>query len=158
AIYTIQRLYDVRAIRVKPQVHSFLHRHDGKITKDVLFALTRQFILCGNPLDISQSWRRGLERSVPGVRAFNLQLAFIDLVDASGEERIAVFASESQIGDSAVRSRNDRVHAAGLIANLDAHARRNIQPPVAINAHAVGLTAVNRIGYVQPVILLLVLE
>src|SRR5882672_8358792 len=84
----------------------------------------------------SQPWRRGHERRVPGVSAFDLQLAFVDLVAAGGEERIAVFAAEGQIRDSAVRSRDDRVHAPGLIADLNAHPRSDIKPPVAINAHA----------------------
>src|SRR5215475_4571716 len=87
--------------------------------------------------------RGGLERRVPGVRAFDLQLALVDLVAAGGEERIAVFAAESQIRDSAVRSRNNRVHSPGLVANLNAHPRSDIKPPVAIHAHAIGLTAVN---------------
>src|SRR5262245_27352576 len=103
----------------------------------------------------SQSGRGGLERRVPGVSAFDLQLALIDLVATGGEERIAVFAAEGQIRDSAVRGRNDRVHAPELIANLNAHTRRNIEPPVAVDAHAVGLAAVDRVGHVDPIILLL---
>ena len=106
----------------------------------------------------SQPGRRGSERRVPCVVAFDLQFALVDLVAAGCEDRIAIFAAETQIRDSAVRSRNNRVHAPCLIANLNAHSRGHIKPPIAINAHAIGLAAVNRVGDVYPVILLLELQ
>jgi hypothetical protein len=98
------------------------------------------------------------QRRLPSVSPFDLELAFINLVATGGEERITAFAAESQIRDSAVRRRDDRVHAPRLIANLNAHTRRNVEPPVAVDAHAVGLAAVNRVGDVYPVILLLELQ
>lgn len=54
--------------------------------------------------------------------------------------------------------RNDPVHAAGLVAELDAHARGDIEPAVAVDPHAVRAGVVGRVGRVQVVVALLVGE
>ncbi len=89
--------------------------------------------------------------------AFDFQLAPVNLVAAGGIEHIKVRAAESEIGDFAVRRRDDRVHSSGLIADLNAHLRRNVKTPVAVNTHAVGLAVVAGVGNVKPVIFLFVL-
>ena len=58
----------------------------------------------------------------------------------------------------AVGRRDDAVHAARLIADLQAHARGDVQPAVAVGPHAVGAAVVGRVGHVQVVVLLLVRE
>ena len=44
----------------------------------------------------------------------------------------------------------------GLVADLNAHPRGDVQPAVAVDAHAVGAAVVGRVGHVQVVVLLLV--
>src|SRR5262245_49946330 len=100
--------------------------------------------------------RSGSARRVPGVRAFDFQLAFINFVTARGEERVKVFAAESQVGDFAVRRRNYRVDTACLVANLNAHPCGDVKSPFAIDAHAVRAAVVRVVRDMQPVITLFV--
>ena len=61
-----------------------------------------------------------------------------------------------EVRDLAVRRGDDAVHAAGLVADLDAHPRGDVEPAVAVDSHAVGAAVVGRVGHVQVVVLLLV--
>src|SRR5438874_7130930 len=83
--------------------------------------------------------RRGrLDRRLIGIGALYFDFAGIDTIAARGIDRIELFAAERQVGDAAVGRWDDAVHSAGLIADLDAHPRGDIEPPIAIDADAVG--------------------
>ena len=58
-------------------------------------------------------------------------------------------AAEAEVGDLAVGRGDDAVDPAGLVADLDAHARRDVEPAVAVDAHAVGAAVVGGVGHVQ---------
>src|SRR5207302_2810718 len=76
----------------------------------------------------SQPRRRRPERRLKCIRAFDLQFALVDAVATGGEEGVKVFAAEAKIGDLAVGRRDDAIHAARLVADLDADAAGDIKP------------------------------
>ena len=61
-------------------------------------------------------------------------------------------AAEAEVRDLAVGRRDDAVDAARLVADLDAHARRDVEPAVAVDPHAVGAGVVGGVGHVQMVV------
>ncbi len=63
---------------------------------------------------------------------------------------------KAEVGDLAVGRGDDAVDPAGLVADLDAHPGRDVEPAVAVDAHAVGAGVVGGVGDVQVIILLLV--
>src|ERR1039458_3352981 len=106
----------------------------------------------------SQPWRRGFVRFGPGVRVGNVEFAFENLVAARRKNRVELCAAETQIGDASVRCGNDTLHAAGLVADLDAEARGDVKASVAVAAHSARAAVVVPVALVQPVITLLVGE
>ena len=50
------------------------------------------------------------------------------------------------------------IHPSGLVADLDAETRRDIESSIPIHAHAVRAAVFGRVGHVQPVVALLELE
>ena len=74
-----------------------------------------------------------------------LNFAFVDLVHASSEDGTVVRATEAKVRDASVGCRNDAVNATGLIANLDAQARGNVEATIAIHLHSVCGTVVHTI-------------
>ena len=67
-----------------------------------------------------------------------LTLPLVNTIAAGGEEGLKVRPAEAEVGDLAVGRGDDAVDAAGLVADLDAHPRRDIEPAVAVDPHAVG--------------------
>ncbi len=71
-------------------------------------------------------------------------------------ERLEIGAAEAEVGDLAIGRGDDAVHTAGLVADLDTHARRDIQTAVAVDTNSVGTGGVGGIGRVQMIKSLLV--
>ena len=81
-------------------------------------------------------------------------LAFINLVHAGREQRVEVFPAETEVGDAFVGSRNDAIHTACLVADLDAEACGHVKSAVAVHAEPVGGAVISVVGGVQPVVTL----
>jgi hypothetical protein len=75
-------------------------------------------------------------------------------IATGGIDRVELLAAEGEIRNAAVGCGNDAIHAAGLVADLDTHFRRDIQPPVAIDPNTIRSGIVGCVGRVQMVILL----
>lgn len=97
-------------------------------------------------------------RGLPGVGAADFEFSFIDLVVAGGIQRIEILATEDEVGDAAVGGRDDRVHAAGLVADLDAEACGDVEIAVAVDLEAVGKALVVFVAGVQVEVALFVGE
>ena len=110
---------------------------------------------------MSSSYSRGgagLMGGTERVGALDLDLALVDSLAAGGEQGLKVGTAETEVGDLAVGRGNDAVHPPCLVADLDAQARRDVQPAVAIDTHPVGAAVIVSVGYVQVIEALLVAE
>ena len=103
-----------------------------------------------------QSWWGRFDRRLEGVGTLHFYLARENLFVAGNKECIKLLAAKTQVRAFPVWGGDDAVHSAGLIADLDAHARGDIEPTVAIDAQAIGAAVVGRIWHMQVEILLLV--
>ena len=108
----------------------------------------RSFVMVVSP---SWHYRRGAAGLIGGSKAFApLTLTFrCNAIAAGGEERLKIRTAEAEVGDLAVGRGDDAVHAARLVADLDAHPRRDVEAAVAIDADAVGAGVVGRVGHVE---------
>jgi hypothetical protein len=103
-----------------------------------------------------QFWFFRLDRCIGGAHTFHSGLAFEDLVAAAHVEFIEVRAAEYDIGQPlALRLGNDAIHATGLIAELDAIVRANIESSFGVERHAIGTAFHYAIGASKVMIRLL---
>ncbi len=102
--------------------------------------------------------RSGFHGCLVGIGALDLELPLVNAVCAGGKKGLKVRSAEADVGDAAVGCRDDAVDPAGLIADLDAHPRGDVESTVAVHPHAVGTAVVRGIGYVEVIVLLLVFQ
>ena len=70
--------------------------------------------------------------------AVGLGGALVDLVAAGDEDRRKVLAAEADVV-GLLRGGDDEVHAAGLVADLDAQRGGDVEPAVGVHAEAFGI-------------------
>lgn len=107
---------------------------------------------------LSKSWCGRFDGGKEIGCGFDFEFALINLVAARDEKRIEVWPADDQTRSPAAGCWNDAVDTSGLIADLDTQTRGDIKPSVGIDFHAAGAAGLRKVGHMQMVIALLMLQ